>query len=71
MTEQLKQKTLLYAEDDIVTQTLYKEYFEQFFKTVYLVLGDIHSRNDFNSFFRFMAEVCKFASAVWSNDSNS
>jgi len=36
MTQQLKHKTLLYAEDDIVTQTLYKEYFEIFFETVYL-----------------------------------
>jgi len=36
MISLLKQKTLLYAEDDIVTQTLYKEYFEQYFKTIYL-----------------------------------
>lgn len=36
MMQQLKHKTLLYAEDDIVTQTLYKEYFEIFFGTVYL-----------------------------------
>ena len=36
MIQQLKHKTLLYAEDDIVTQTLYKEYFEIFFGTVYL-----------------------------------
>jgi len=36
MIQQLKHKTLLYAEDDITTQTLYKEYFELFFKTIYL-----------------------------------
>jgi len=33
----LKQKTILYAEDDIFTRELYKDYFEQHFKTVYLV----------------------------------
>ena len=36
MIQQLKYKTLLYAEDDILTQTLYKEYFENFFEIVYL-----------------------------------
>jgi len=32
----LKQKNVLYAEDDIVTQRLYKGYFEHYFENVYL-----------------------------------
>ena len=36
MIELLKQKTVLYAEDEPVTQALYEEYFKGYFKTVYL-----------------------------------
>jgi DNA-binding response OmpR family regulator len=36
LIELLKQKTVLYAEDDLVTRSLYEEYFKNFFKTVYL-----------------------------------
>ncbi|MFK5987003.1 MAG: response regulator transcription factor [Pseudomonadota bacterium] len=33
--QSLKQKTLLYAEDNLVTQLLYKDFFSNYFKTVY------------------------------------
>ena len=36
MIDVLKQKNVLYAEDDIVTQRLYKGYFEHYFENVYL-----------------------------------
>ena len=36
MIELLKQKTVLYAEDDMVTRLLYEEYFKLYFKHVYL-----------------------------------
>lgn len=34
----LSQKTLLYAEDNLVTQLLYEDYFKTYFKTVYTAL---------------------------------
>jgi hypothetical protein len=36
LIELLKHKTVLYPEDDLVTRSLYEEYFKIFFKTVYL-----------------------------------